>query len=76
MLTSQIIQDFPKFSGNYWDWPTSINYSNSLRGSFNDIENHGRLIKSLHGDAKKKSLQIDPNNIAIVIDMLKFQYGL
>ncbi|XP_053960415.1 uncharacterized protein LOC128864687 [Anastrepha ludens] len=73
------LQDLPEFSGKPEDWPiffTAYTESTTVYG-YSRFENNLRLQKCLKGEAREavKSLLIHPNNVANIIEQLKFRFG-
>ena len=73
------IYDLPEFDGAPEDWPmfsTAFEQSTAVY-NYNNFENCLRLQKALKGEAREcvKSLLIHPDNVSMVLEQLRFQYG-
>ncbi|XP_055543499.1 uncharacterized protein LOC129729046 [Wyeomyia smithii] len=78
-LQNRRVRDLPQFSGNIMDWPI---FENEFRTStaeckLTDRKNLRRLNNALQGKARKtvESLLSDPENVGLVMKMLKSNFG-
>lgn len=77
--TRRKLYDLPLFSGIPEEWPAFYGslYETTVTYEYTNLENLLRLQRALQGNAKKavESMLVHPDNVANVVEELKFRFG-